>query len=184
MMNDDINKRKLPFWIYIAVIIILACIALKLAYSYFSVNNSYVGKSGSTNGISSQHYDSSKDVEEYKEVSNPLYPLSMCPFNITETYTDIDSAGGVDLILYYENNATNEIKYVYLYATPYNRVGDIEASEIGGKTTATCRLIGPFKKGYRNDATFENVWYNYSISSVRIEKIEIEYMNGRTHVYQ
>lgn len=181
-MANNNHKRLLPFWIYIVVIIILSCIVLNLTFSYFGVNYSCVGNSNSTRKHSTVLTTSNTD--EDKEVNNPLYPLSTCPFNIIETYTYIDSAGGVDLILYYENNATNEIKYVYLYVTPYNRVGDIEASEIGKKTTAKCRLIGPYNKGDCNNVTFENVWYNHSISTVKIEKIEIEYMNGRTHVYR
>lgn len=90
---------------------------------------------------------------------------------VTDVFTSApNSAGGVDLILYWKNNATTEIKYIYIYVTPYNRVGDIESSEIGGKTTAKCRMVGPYSCGDGGRAVFENVWYNNSITSAKIEK--------------
>lgn len=106
------------------------------------------------------------------------------PFKVTGIYTNTDTAGGVDLIVSYNVGATSEIKYVYLYATPYNRVGDIESSQIGGKSTAVCRLIGPYNSNNSGSATFENVWYNYAISSARIDKIEIEFTNGNVFTYR
>ncbi len=82
------------------------------------------------------------------------------------------------MILYWKNNATTKIKYIYIYVTPYNRVGDIESSEIGEKTTAKCRMVGPYSCGDGGRSVFENVWYNNAITSAKIEKIEIEFATG------
>ena len=119
--------------------------------------------------------------------NNPIYnykPLDSCPVVLEEIYTITpNSAGGIDLVIYWKTYSQREIKYIYLYATPYNRVGDIEASEIGGKTTTCCRMVGPYDAGDGGRAEFENVWYNYSISETKINQIEIEYMDGTKQIY-
>ncbi len=133
-----------------------------------------------------QIYYSDKSVEEYVEVTYEpdLTSLKHSPVQVTEVFTTSpNSAGGVDLILYWKSTSTKTIKYIYIYVTPYNRVGDVESSNIGGKTTSKCKLIGPYNSGDGGRSTFENVWYNSSISSARIEKIEIEYNDGTSEIY-
>ena len=185
MEENNEKKYIVPFWVYRVVLVILICIALHLALEDVRSCNpkdyDVFADKRNTNYTSA-----ASDKEKKNEVTVPNFSLAKCPFEVTETFVYTDTAGGVDLILYYDVgsvNKTNEIKYVYLYATPYNRVGDIESSEIGGKTTAKCRLIGPYKQGDGGSLTFEDVWYNYAISKVKIDKIEIEFMNGLTATY-
>jgi outer membrane murein-binding lipoprotein Lpp len=104
---------------------------------------------------------------------------------IRVTKIDIDepnSAGGVDLFIGYKNMSDKVIKYTYFSIVPYNRVGDIVNSDIGGESKITAVDEGPHKKGEGIAGNYnwywENAWYSWSIDSVEITSIKIEYMDG------
>ena len=95
-----------------------------------------------------------------KEVSNP------------------DSAGGVDIKIGFQNLSKQNIKYVKFGVLPYNAVGDVVASEIGGKTLAILNFTGPLPYDEYKYSRWENVWYNNSIRCIEIVKVDISYMDG------
>ncbi|MDA3933967.1 MAG: hypothetical protein PF630_06530, partial [Gammaproteobacteria bacterium] len=81
------------------------------------------------------------------------------------------------------------IKYVSMNMEAYNRVGDVVKSTIGGDMIKVLRAVGPIEPGLGNGGSFfnsskttsyENVWYNNSISCVRVASADIEYMDGST----
>lgn len=90
-----------------------------------------------------------------------------------------NSAGGVSISLSIKNLSEKSIKYYHLYFIPYNAVGDVESCRVRGYSEVSLRGIGPLdynKISYGN--VFENAWYNYSIAFVRLDRAEIEYMDG------
>jgi hypothetical protein len=72
-------------------------------------------------------------------------------------------------------NRLNRIKYVYITVTPYNRVDDIAYSEIEGKSKTVLEHVGYLEPNERNMFGWGNVWYNSSISYIKINEIEIIY---------
>ena len=168
------NTEKKTKTIAIILVLLIATIGILGVIYSISKNDSFYPKETAATTITTD--------------PQPIYnynSLERCPVKVKEIYTiEPNSAGGIDLVVYWETISQREIKYIYLYATPYNRVGDIEASEIGGKTTVRCRMVGPYKNNDGGRAEFENVWYNNAISDTKIDKIEIEYMDGETIVYE
>ena len=83
--------------------------------------------------------------------------------------------------------SSKTVKYIWFVVKPVNAVNDIVKCSIWGNSTARLESTGPFEQ-YEGDwylsglvgATWDNVWYNGSVKSVLIEKIEIEYMDGTT----
>ena len=113
---------------------------------------------------------------------------SLSEFN--STFTDFqvvsqtpNSAGGVDVEAAVVNATDKTFKYVILIVAPYNRVGDEVESDIGSKSDARLKLTGPVEPGSGDVYTWENVWYNYSISTVKIEGAEVIYMDGTTQEF-
>ena len=151
---------------------------------------------------------------------------------------EINSADGVSIRVLWRNESDKDIKYLTFSLTPYNAVGDIVSSSIGGTTTANCRITGPLPtsstqidirnldncfyyyspvdsweyvspyngtytysyyqftdtwrlieksltKSEMNNAFqgsyFDCVWYNSTVSEIRINKIEIQYMDGTSY---
>jgi hypothetical protein len=86
-----------------------------------------------------------------------------------------NSAGGVNVDIFFQNISNRRIKYIYFTVTPYNKVDDIVRSEIGGKSNVVLEQVGyiepeRFSKDYE---VWGNVWYNSTISYIKIVKIEI-----------
>ncbi len=93
-----------------------------------------------------------------------------------------NSAGGVDLFIGYKNMSGKVIKYATFTIVPYNRVGDVAKSEIGGTSTFRAKDEGPHKKGEglagNKDWYWKNAWYTWSIDRLELTEIYIEYMDG------
>jgi hypothetical protein len=102
------------------------------------------------------------------------------PIAITHISPSVpNSAGGVDAYIRFVNISEHIIKYVVIEAAPYNRVGDLAPSEIGGATRTRLRSTGPYERDEGNAGSYwQNVWYNHSISCIEVKRIDIEFMNG------
>ena len=68
------------------------------------------------------------------------------------------------------------------FIVPYNQVGDAVSSSIGGRSEFGIICTGPIAPNKKQSGRCECIWYNYSITSVRVSKAEIEYMDGTTEV--
>lgn len=93
-----------------------------------------------------------------------------------------DSVGGVGVQFSFRNEGEKTIKYVTISFIPYNQVGDAVASSIGGRSEFGIICTGPIAPNKKQSGRCECIWYNYSITSVRVSKAEIEYMDGTTEV--
>ncbi|MBE6636358.1 MAG: hypothetical protein E7618_00980 [Ruminococcaceae bacterium] len=90
-----------------------------------------------------------------------------------------NSAGGVSVKWSFKNLADKPIKYASFWFTPMNAVGDAVTCRITSKSKNGVRYTGPLAPGASNfNSLFENAWYNNSITSVRLDSVYIEYMDG------
>lgn len=91
-----------------------------------------------------------------------------------------DSVGGIGVQFSFRNEGEKTIKYVTISFIPYNQVGDAVSSSIGGRSEFGIICTGPIAPNKKQSGRCECIWYNYSITSVRVSKAEIEYMDGTT----
>ena len=103
---------------------------------------------------------------------------------------EINSAGGVDMKIAWENTSTKTIKYVYFTVEAYNAVDDKVYCEIGDYNEFTGYSTGPFEAGYTNllyddwedeysvDTYWENCYYNSDIRYFVLTNIRIVYMDN------
>ena len=101
-----------------------------------------------------------------KEVKSPVVVLD---YGISK----INSADGVSCYVDFINISDKLAKYVNISLVPYNRVFDQAYSHLDGsseKTVNVTNFIGP-NESYL--AAWENVWYNSTILTMKITKIEM-----------
>lgn len=89
-------------------------------------------------------------------------------------------AGGVDFGVNFKNSdPSRTIKYAVFVVTAYNAVNDEAPCTIQGSATARLKFTGPLAPGEHSAGNYwETPWYNPSIKTVKLNKIEIEYMDG------
>jgi len=97
-------------------------------------------------------------------------------------YSGPNAAGGVDLQVDFKNSdSSRTIKYAVFTVTAYNAVGDEAPNELDGLATKRLKFTGPLAPGANKTGTYwECSWYNHSIKTLKIDKVEIEYMDGST----
>ena len=108
--------------------------------------------------------------------STPTYYIK--EFGIRE----VNSAGGVEPHATFVNpNPKLVVKYLRLRVTPYNAVGDVISSNIGDQSTAGMSMTGPLAQadGERH-VRWEPIWYNNSASCLKIQSVQVEFVNGKT----
>ncbi len=91
-----------------------------------------------------------------------------------------NSVGGVSVRFQYRNDSDKTVKYVTFTVVPYNAVKDVQKCTTRGKSEVHLRVTGPITAGLSGNCTFENVWYNSTISTIELTKIKIDYMDGST----
>lgn len=72
--------------------------------------------------------------------------------------SDVDSFGGIEIEIIWQNTSNKTIKYITFSVIPYNAVGDVVSCDISDKTTANCKVTGPIEK-----STLENAEVAYKI---------------------
>lgn len=90
----------------------------------------------------------------------------------------MDSAGGVSYYIAIANTSPKTIKYVAYTARPFNRVGDEQADSISGKVDRKMQAVGPIAPGDRDSGGWGPLWYNSSISCIKLVGITVTYMDG------
>lgn len=95
-----------------------------------------------------------------------------------------DSAGGVGAIGSFGNDDNRTFKYVRIHVTPFNAVGDQVVSEIGSKSETWLKVTGPMKPAEFSPVAWDPIWYNPSITEIRVDAVEIEYMDGSVERYE
>ncbi len=81
----------------------------------------------------------------------------------------------------YCNGTGKTIRYLVFTCIPYNQVNDIVSCNVTGAVERRFKMTGPIEhSSYWQYAQFENGWSNPNISSVKLTKVEIQYMDGTT----
>jgi len=109
---------------------------------------------------------------------NPKHPIEITRVAVG----DINSVGGVEVEIEWSYlDKENDIKYIEFTFTPYNTVGDIVSGRYHG-TSRTLTVTGPLEADsyYRSWST---VFYNGTICCVKIVKVTVTYMDGRSYTY-
>ena len=98
-----------------------------------------------------------------------------------------DAAEGMPVYIGFTNTSTRAIKYIDFEVQPFNRYGDAQRSDIGGKSTTTLRFDGRLVQpgqtvgselfGY---ARWERIWYNSSIYCVQLRSVAVTYLDNGT----
>lgn len=95
-----------------------------------------------------------------------------------------NSAGGIDVNLVFEVMNGKTVKYLQLEVSAFNAVGDRVLKTSPGDPTGRLRYTGPVQKSDGlESASWETVWYNSTISCVRVDKIRVEYLDGSSATY-
>ena len=121
------------------------------------------------------HLQDNPDFKRAKAYGLPIYVSHL------EVYPP-NSAGGVNVAIWIRNISERPFKYVYLTLKPYNRVGDLQSSEIGNHIRSSIKLTGPIKALGTEGGQYKNLWYNHSIRCAELVKIEIVYFDGDSTV--
>jgi hypothetical protein len=104
---------------------------------------------------------------------------------------DKNSAGGIDIFIdwgYFDYS--KDIKYISFTVVPYNNVGDIQTCSLSGKSAITCMATGPISasdsfnaSNYGAPFKWDNVWYNKTITCIKLTKVVVQYIDGSSYVY-
>ncbi|MFT6459407.1 MAG: hypothetical protein ACJAR5_002972 [Pseudophaeobacter arcticus] len=122
---------------------------------------------------------SSVFTPEYEAVAQAGHPIV-----VTNLYASPpNSAGGVDVTIYSKNVSAKRIKYIRYTVEPYNAVGDKQTGTISRRSAAKLRDVGPIEPSKFEGGTWENSWYNNSITCIRLSKVQIEFMDGLKRTY-
>lgn len=89
-----------------------------------------------------------------------------------------NSAGGVSVTGNFFSDDPRTIKYIILRFMPYNQVGDAVTCSIKGVSDFGLKCTGPYAPNKYHSFYGENLWYNHSITSVKITNVLITYMDG------
>lgn len=119
-------------------------------------------------------------MKDYQELAT----AGETPIMITEygQAGKTSSIGGVSYEITFYNLSGKTIKYIHLYVTPYDILGDVAPSAVNAKTKAELMLEGPIGPEDKTSFMWENVWFNRKISCIEPNSIEINYMDGSTEV--
>lgn len=170
------NGKKIP---HFAIFIIIFFLIFLTTSCYTTKNNIIQGPSqftevGYKQLIQNKH---SYDISQAKQEGIPIliYHCACLEPNIVN---------GVDVLLNFFNTSHKTIKYVYFEVLPYNAVDDIVYSEINNDSYVSLKATGPIYPDSPSCRTaldckgYSNVWYNSTIEYIRINQINIIFMDG------
>jgi hypothetical protein len=125
--------------------------------------------------------DSAKALAVFSGRRRPSTPLTVLGVAPSEP----NSAGGVEMSVSFRNtDARRTIKYVNFTVTPYNAVGDVVRSTIGGEAARRLQVTGPIPPASPIEfRRWDPVWYNGTIECVVLNRVDVEYMDGSTQAF-
>ncbi len=109
--------------------------------------------------------------------------LATLPVVVIGPSVEVDFVGGVEVAIGLRNQSRKIIRYAYFTFIPYNAVGDAQRSSIGGTSTVRASFTGPLEAGEETNVTWRALWYNSTISCVRLTHIEVQYMDGTSRTF-
>ena len=86
-------------------------------------------------------------------------------------------AGGIGVRHWIYNASEKSMKYITFVYVPYNPVGDVVACSTSGKIEARGKLTGPLKPYEESVVEWEALWYNTTITEVKLKEVVIQYMD-------
>lgn len=96
-----------------------------------------------------------------------------------------DGAGGVGAkVIYRLLGSSKTAKYITFTVTPFNAVGDVVVDRISGEAQRRLKDTGPLDprpietEKYDEESFWDPIWYNPSIYCLRLDRVDIEYMDG------
>ena len=110
--------------------------------------------------------------------------LPLVPVPVERIVAGPDSAGGVSVQLRLKNISGKTIEYATLYVTAFDQVGNPAECSINNEATRALSITGPIEAGSDSGKLiFETVWYNPTITSVRMHSMIVEYTDGTKEKY-
>lgn len=112
-----------------------------------------------------------------KDAGSPIVILD-------KSITNINSADGVSCFVEFINTSDKLVKYVNFDLIPYNRVFDQAYCHIDGKSEKTVNVTNFIGPNETYTAAWENVWYNSTILTMTISKVEVIYADNTKFVVE
>ena len=106
----------------------------------------------------------------------------MSTIEVGKILTTTNTADGVKVSHEYYNAGEKGIKYITFSYLPYNSVNDVVACRINGKTEASGKLTGPIPPKHYGNITWENMWYNPTVTTAVLTKIYVQFMDNTEEV--
>lgn len=172
----------------VAFIVMFLFFSVSIVYSLFLdyyLNNEETQVVTTETTLSSLSSDSidleyEKYFKEAKEKKDSLIKESIKI--IKYTTSSPNSAGGIDCRIIWKNTSEKTVKYATFIVEPYNAVNDVVFGEhdFDRDGEKILNVTGPVKPNavYGYGTYWDCMWYNYSISYMRITGIEVSYMDG------
>ena len=121
------------------------------------------------------HIEEHTDFTTLPSVLSPVLYIASGP----------DSADGISVELRLKNIKGKTIKYATLYVTAFDQVGSPAACTIHQEATRALSITGPIEAGQDSgELIFETIWYNPTITSVRMHSMLVEYTDGSKEKYK
>lgn len=114
--------------------------------------------------------------ETYESV--PLIPVPVKVFA-----KGPDEVGHIGAQIKLKNIAGRTIKYISVYLTPYNSVGDAVCCTVQGHSTYGINITGPIAVGAKWEGQCDGMWYNNTIIGAKIDHVDVTYEDDSIERY-
>lgn len=95
-----------------------------------------------------------------------------------------DQVGHIGTQISVQNIAGKTIKYITVYLTPYNSVGDQVGCTVQGHSTFGIEITGPMTVGQKWEGYSDGMWYNNSIVTAKIDRVHVIYTDNTEELYK
>lgn len=89
-----------------------------------------------------------------------------------------DVVGHIGAEIIIRHLAGKPIKYIVVYLTPYNAVGDEMFCSVEGHSTYGIEVTGPIPVGHTWQGYSDGIWYNGTIVTAKVAYATVEYLDG------
>ena len=94
-----------------------------------------------------------------------------------------DQVGHIGAEIELKNVAGRTIKYITVYLTPFNSVGDAVSCTVQGHSTYGISITGPILVGNEWAGTCDGMWYNNTIVSAKVDHVDVTYEDDSMERY-
>lgn len=94
-----------------------------------------------------------------------------------------DQVGHIGAEIKLKNVAGRTIKYIDVYLTPFNSVGDAVSCTVKGHSTYGISITGPISVGSQWAGTCDGMWYNNTIVSAKVDHVDVTYEDDSMERY-